>query len=198
MSQQSFQAAVARLTLDPAWRELVRAQGSAALDDDLTALEQRRIIAVAADRGMDATRLLHKAFRLTKLYNFLPLTCQALGSDRLAAEAGAYWHASLPVSHYFLEECLGFCAHLKQRLRSGLRVKYLAEVVAYECAALELREAQLVGDLTAIRIVDFGCDAVTLFEQLAAKRRLRGIPRGTCRLIGQIGPDGSITWEVAD
>jgi len=176
----------------------VREQGQTALDADLTELERRRIIAVAADRGMDAARLLHKAFRLTKLYNFLPLTCQVLGPDRLAAEASAYWHSSLPVSHYFLEECLGFCRHLKQRMRSGLRVKYLAEVVAYECAALELREAQLTGDLTAIRLVDFRCDAVTLFEQLSARRRLRGLPRCECQLIGQIGPDGVINWELAD
>ncbi|MFN7944913.1 MAG: hypothetical protein U0Z53_06150 [Blastocatellia bacterium] len=197
MSQQGFQAAVARLVLDPAWRERVREQGQAALASDLTELEQRRIMAVAADRGMDATRLLHKAFRLTKLYNLLPLTCQVLGADRLAAEASAYWHSSLPVSHYFLEECLGFCQHLKRRMRSGLRVKYLAEVVAYECATLELRAAHLAGELTAVRAVDFRCDAVTLFEQLAAKRRLRGIPRCECRLIGQIEPDGSINWEVA-
>src|SRR5215216_8122781 len=73
MTQRCFQSTVARLVLDPDFRDRVRAEGAAALDDDLTPVEQERVISIVDDKGLDATRTLHKSFRLTKIYTLLPL-----------------------------------------------------------------------------------------------------------------------------
>ena len=72
MSQHTFQAMLTRLVIDPDFRDAFRPTTEDA--NDLTALERQRLAAIVSDKGLDATRMLHKSFRLTKLYSALPLT----------------------------------------------------------------------------------------------------------------------------
>jgi len=197
VTQRSFQATVARLVIDPDFRDRVRADGAVALDGDLTSLEQERAMAIVGDKGLDFTRTLHKNFRLTKLYTMLPLTRALLGPARLAKEVGAFWKAELPVSHYFLEEAMAFCDFLQNRLRSGLRIKYLREIVAYERANLDLRRPRTNGDAPAPQFVRFDHDPVTLFTQLMRGQAPRAVPALSCRLVGSVGHDGEVQWDIS-
>jgi hypothetical protein len=97
-------------------------------------------VTIAGDRGLDMNRTLHKGFRLGKLRALLPLTCSLLTPARLASEVAAFWQDNPPASFSFLPEALEFCAFLERR---PLRSVYLAEVLAYERATLELERARV-------------------------------------------------------
>lgn len=139
MSLRAYQAALARLVIEPDFRDDVRAGGNLLSGYPLTERESRRIHAAAADRGMDITRTLHKAWRLNKLLAFMPATCALISDDQLAEELSLFWAGHPPISLYFLEEALAFCAHLERRIQMGLNIEHLPEVVAYERANLEAR-----------------------------------------------------------
>jgi hypothetical protein len=194
---RSFQATVACLVIDPDFRDRVRTSGAAALASDLTTLEQERVLAIATDKGLDATRTLHKSFRLTKIYTLLPLTRALLGPARLATEISSFWQAEPPVSHYFLAEAIAFCDHLCRRICSGLQIKYLAEIVAYERANLELRRPRTNGDVPQPQLVKFDHDPVTLFTQLMSGRRPRTVAALPCLLVGSLSPDGEVQWQIS-
>jgi hypothetical protein len=197
VTQRAFQSTVARLVIDPDFRDRIRAHGVIALDSDLTALEQERVMAIASDRGLDATRTLHKSFRLTKIYTLLPLTRALLGPDRLAKEISSFWKAELPVSHYFMEEAIGFCDFLRKRIRSGLRIKYLEEIVAYERANLELRRLRTSGDTPEPQFVKFEHDPATLLTQLMSGKCQRNVPASSCLLVGSLDQDGEVQWDIS-
>jgi hypothetical protein len=196
MTQHAFQSTVARMVIDPDFRDRVGSHGVIALDGDLTTLEQERVLAIVSDKGLDATRTLHKAFRLTKIYTLLPLTRVLLGTDHLAREIGSFWKAELPVSQYFMGEAIAFCNFLRKRIRSGLRIKYLDEVVAYERANLELRRPRIDGNVPETRLVKFEHDPVTLFPQLMNGKRPRAVPALSCHLVGRLGRDGEVQWSI--
>lgn len=200
LSQRRFQETLARLVLDPPFREIVRAQGAAILDDDLTPLERERLTAAASDRGLDAMRTLHKSFRLTKLYSMLPLTRALLGQRRLVTEVNSFWAESLPVSHYFLDESLAFCDYLRGRMRrrGGLRVKYLDEVLAYERAVLELRRVRPDASAPAPQLVRFRHAPEILLTGLAHRRRPRAVPIAPCTLVGSLDRNGNVRWRVRE
>lgn len=203
MSQRAFQTLAARLVVEPDFRELVRARGGAALEGeaggDLTELERRRLLAVAADRGLDATRFVHVDFRLSKLYVMLPLTRFMLGRERMLREAHAFWRAHPPVTHYYIEEAVGFCDHLLERLRTrALRAKYLAEVLAYERAELELKRLRPRGQPPRPQRVTFRHDPHALLSALARGRRPRAVPARACTLVATLDAGGDIRWKVCE
>jgi hypothetical protein len=200
LSQRAFQATLARLVIDPNFRARVRESGevSDVDSDDLTALEHKRLLSIVSGRGMDATRMLHKSFRLTKLYTMLPLTRTLLGHRRLAREISDFWAESLPVSHYFLEECIAFCVYLQRREREGLRVKYLAEVVAYERANLELRRPRVGGQTPPPQTVSFRHDPTALLACLLNERRPRALPVRPCTLVGATDDEGNVEWRTLE
>ena len=154
-------------------------------------------MSIVFEKGLDATRTLHKSFRLTKLYAMLPLTRRLVGPDRLAKEIGSFWAANPPVSHYFLDECIAFCDFLLNRLRSGLRIKYLAEIVAYERANLNLRRPRADAAVPGAEVVKFQHDPVKLFEQLIEGRVPRAVPALECELIGSVNEAGEVSWEMS-
>jgi hypothetical protein len=195
VSQRVFQATMARLVVDAVFCGRVRSEHELALDGDLTTLERERLVAIASDRGLDATRTLYKGFRLSKLYATLPLTCTLLGDGRLAREIGLYWSACVSVSLYYFEEAFGFCDHLQARLRSGLRVAYLDEVLAYERASLELQRPRRDGDVPAPQLVMFRHDPELLLGRLAAGRRPRAIPQLSCTLLGKLDAENKMLWH---
>ncbi len=139
MSLRAYQAALARLVIEPDVRADVRQDGTQLSGYDLTTRERRRIFAAATDRGMDITRTLHKGWRLNKVLAFLPATCALLGEERLAQELSIFWRNQAPTSLYFLEEALAFSSHLLERVRTGLAIENLGDVLAYERSKLEAR-----------------------------------------------------------
>ncbi|MGA9771225.1 MAG: hypothetical protein WBV94_19480 [Blastocatellia bacterium] len=197
VTQECFQSIVARLVSDPEFRDSVRAHGIPAPDGELTTLEQERVISIARGRGIDAARTLHKSFRLTKIYTMMPLTRALLGPDRLATEISSFWKAKLPVSHYFIEEAIAFCDFLRDRICSGLQIKYLEEIVAYERANLELRRARTDDDVAKPQYIRFDHDPVTLFTQLMNGESLQDIPPLACLLIGSLNQNGEVQWQIS-
>ena len=133
MSQAAFQRALGQLVTDRAFR---RQLGRGAnLPARLSALERRRLAALAKAPGVALTARLIDSFRLGKLISLLPLSRALLGPVRFAREAELYCAKARPVSFYLADEALAFCDHL----RSSCRRPYLAEVVAYERAMIELK-----------------------------------------------------------
>lgn len=198
MTQRAFQAAVARLVVDPAFRDRVRATGTTALKGELTSLERQRVMSIVDEKGLDATRTLHKSFRLTKLYSTLPLTRKLLGPNRLAKEIGSFWQATPSDSHYFLDESIAFCDFLKKRMHSGLRIKHLEEIVAYERANLNLRRARADTKIPKPETVRFRHDPITLFEQLVRGKHPRAVPERTCTMIGSVNRKGEVHWRLKE
>lgn len=198
MSAQAFQTALARLIVEPDFRDAVRARGAAALDDEgdpsqmLTPIERARLSQIAHDRGVDLNRTLHKGFRLGKLRAMLPLSCTLLAPKRLAHEVALFWQQRPPSSFYFLPEALEFCDFLAQR---RLRCKYLAEVLAYERATLELERARV--DAPPPQQVVFEHEPAALLGALARGRRPRGITRRACVVTGSRTAGGPIHWALS-
>ncbi len=191
MTAQAFQATMARLIVEPDFRDAVRAEGSNALPGALTPLEASRLVAIAADRGLDMNRTLHKGFRLGKLRALLPLTCAVLTPTRLAREVALFWQTHPPASFSFLPEALEFCAFLEQR---QLRSVYLAEVLAFERATLELERARL--DAPPPQSVRFRHDPVRLLGTLASGRRPRAVRERSCLLLGSKSGDAPACWTL--
>ncbi|HKE95333.1 MAG TPA: hypothetical protein VKB34_13560 [Povalibacter sp.] len=192
MSLEALQCALVRLIADPSFRDAVRAGCLPDLATQLTPLERSRLESIAADRGLDVNRTLHRGFRLTKLRGLLPLTCEALGSRRLGAEATAFWQVCPPTSFYFLPEALEFCEFLASRRRLG---KYVREVMAYERAHLELQRARRAAPPS--QRVHFRHDPAVLLATLAAGRRPRSIPLRDCIATATLR-DGEVEWQIED
>lgn len=190
MSEASFQSELARLVVDPDFRDGVRESGEAALCKDLSDLERERLVAIAGDPGLDVTRTLHKGFRLAKLLAWVPLTCAVIPRDVLAREIGDFWQQRPPVSFYFLEEAAAFCEYLLER---GLEVPYLAEVAAYERASLELQRARPAGETAPPQVVDFLHDPEVLLASLARREVPPELPERACRLVG-VRTEGGVQW----
>jgi hypothetical protein len=192
MSLHAFQTELARLIVDPDFRERVQHRGADELDANLSALEQSRLCQIAADPGLDINRTLHKGFRLGKLRALLPLTCQLLGSGRLAREVSAFWAERAPSSFYFIPEALEFCDFL---VRRKIRNKYLSEVLAYERATLELEKAR--HDNPPPQTVRFQHDPRVLLTALAAGRRPRAVPLRPSLALGKRDSHAGITWQLS-
>jgi hypothetical protein len=190
---RAFQTSMVRLVAEPAFRDAVRLHGGAALPSGLTALERTRLAAIAADPGMDVNRMLHKGFRLGKLRAMLPLTCRLLGAKQLARQVESFWSDCPPSSFYFLPEALEFCRHLQA---SGLRRKYLSEVLAYERATLELERARQ--GPTPSQAVRFRHDPAALLGALAAGRTPRRMPVRDCVAVGRRDTGGRVSWSLVD
>jgi hypothetical protein len=195
MSAAVFQSALARLVVDPDFRNAVREHGAEALPDGLADLERERLLAVAVDPGLDITRTLHKGFRLAKLLAWIPLTCAVLGREVRTREVEEFWKRRLPVSFYYLEEAVAFCDYLLERVREGLDIPYLEEVASYERASLELRRDRPAGEAVDDQTVELRHDPEALLGALARGEDLAGVPEMPCRLIGQ-RVEGGVEWRL--
>lgn len=191
MSAAGFQSALARLVVDPDFRDAVRERGEDALCDELSDLERERLIAVAGHPGLDVTRTLHKGFRLSKLLTWLPLTCSVLGNETLAREVGEFWRLHLPVTFYYLEEAVAFCDHLLERMSAGPE----RDVIAYERASLELQRARPEGAPAPLQVVHLRHDPQELLTALSHGVSLANVPEQPCRLVG-IKEAGHVEWRI--
>jgi len=142
LSQRAFQTALARLVIEPDFRDLVASSGPPN-GDALTGLERQRLVECAQDRGMDVTRMLHKGWRLTKLMAMAPLTCVVLG-EHLVDEASSFWREHPPTSLYFLDEAVSFLAHVEASKLDGVPAEKLNAIIAYERSRLASRREALL------------------------------------------------------
>jgi len=110
-----------------------------------------------------------------------------------AREVAAFWQANPPASFSFPPEALAFCAFLERR---ALRSFYLAEVLAYERATLELERAR-VGPAPP-QSVRFRHDPVRLLGTLAAGRRSHSVPPRPCLLLCSKDGDAPLRWTLVD
>jgi len=187
---------MARLVVDPDFRDRVSSFGESALPPDLGSRERQRLIFAAGSKGIDITRTLHKGFRLGKILSLLPLTCSVMGNTRLARQIDLFWKEHSSVSFYYLEEALAFCSFIERRIHAGLRIAYLAEIIAYERARLELQLPQTGGREIEPRKVRFIHDPERLLLSLALGRRPRAVPRRPCVLEGSLDQDGNVEWAI--
>jgi hypothetical protein len=197
VSQEAFQASLARLVTEAGFRALIRAVGEAATPSGLSELERRRLAQAARDHGLEVTASLVASYRLGKILGLLPLTRVLLGDEGLTRELRLFWEEHPPTSFYAADEALAFCGHLERRLvRGRLRRVYLAEVVAYERAVLELTRPRPAGDRPAPQRVAFRHDPARLVPCLRSGRRPRGIPERPCAFIGTLADDGTMDWSA--
>ena len=192
MSLAHFQDAMVRLITDPDFRDQIAA-GNAATDATLSDRETTRLQRIARDPGLGINRTLHKGFRLGKLRGLLPFTCRLLGTRRLCDELAHFWRAHPPASFYFLPEAVDFCDYLRSR---KLRLRYLADVVAYERATLELERA-CIGTPPPQR-VHFHHDPTALLAALAQGRHPRAIRARPCIATGTRDANGQTVWTLED
>lgn len=195
MSAAVFQSALARLVVDPDFRNGVRGSGAETLPDGLSDLERERLLAVVIDPGLEITHMLHKGFRLAKLLAWIPLTCAVLGREVRTREVGEFWKRRLPLSFYYLEEAVAFCDYLLERVKEGLAIPYLEEIAAYERASLELRRARPVGEVADSQTVEFRHNPEALLGALARGESLADVPEMPYRLVGR-RVEGGVEWSL--
>jgi uncharacterized protein (UPF0276 family) len=87
VSALAFQTALARLIVDPDFRDAVRGDGVAALPGPLTALEASRLVTIAHGPGRRHEPHPAQGLSLGKLRALLPLTCALLTPARLRARS---------------------------------------------------------------------------------------------------------------
>jgi len=191
MTEVAFQRALGRLVTDRRFRR--RLGRGTALPAGLSGLERRRLAALAAAPGVALTARLIDSFRLGKLITLLPLTRALLGPARFAREAEAYCAKTPPTSFYLADEALAFCVHLAA---ARPRRPYLAEVVAYERAMIELKRPRPSGTARPNQRVVFEHDPARLLPPLARGGRPRAVPRRRHVAIGFLGADGEVDWRI--
>ncbi len=195
MSAIAFQNALARLIIDPDFRDQVRLKGRLALGPDLAPKETQRLLRAAQDPGMDVTRMLHKGFRLNKLLGRLPMTCALLPKQTLAAELGLFWKQRPPTSFYYLEEAIAFAEHLLAR-GDAVGDPYLPDVAAFECAGMRLELPRGVDGSSDQERVRLRHDPSHLFPPLRDGRRPDDVADFDCVLLGARQPEGAPQWTV--
>jgi hypothetical protein len=195
VSQVTFQAELARLLIDVDFRTAVRSQGEVVLDTDLTDRERRRLVAVAADPGLDITTTLHQGWRLSKALLMLPFTCALLGNERLACELTDFWRTRPPRSLYFHQEAITFCDWLLERVGVALQVMYLDEITRFERATLQLR-TPWAPDPPQPQTVRFDHDPEQLLTDLAAGAEPNGVASRPSLLLGTATEPGKEQWHL--
>jgi hypothetical protein len=213
VSLKGFQRALADLVATPELCRAARVDPAAVFGRyELTPLEERRLAAIVAQRGMATSCALYRANRLAPLYTFLPLTCFLLGA-RLRGELDRFWAAHTRPGDIAEQELQGFAAMLRGRLASGeLEDAVLGEVLEYELASFMLAVLPPPGADPAagggagparahprVRVVAFRHEPVALLRLLDARQPppyaleegefyLLVDARGTERTVSRIAP----------
>lgn len=144
MSLREFQRALTAMTLDVRFCATVYERGEDALRDyALSAREARRLAAVARQPGMALNCTLARANRFGAVHDAFPMTCALLG-ERLREVLDGLWSSSVPDNVQLSGDVEPFAALVEEHIAAGDggANPYLAEILAYERASLEL--AQLV------------------------------------------------------
>ena len=134
-----FQRALADLTASPALCSAVRAEPETLRERyELTDKEWRRLVGIAASKGMEANCMLYRANRLAPVALNIPETCELI-RDELNRLISAYWESEPTTDVHFLVEADRFCRFLESQpglsgeARAALRREHA--VVAAKLAA---------------------------------------------------------------
>lgn len=146
MSLTGFQSALAQLIIDAELCDRFRADSQVAFGSyDLSALERRRLLAIAQDPNLGVARRIHRFFRINALLQSLPLTIRLLGDRRLRSLAEGFWRLGAPRNYYRQREAARFGEFLNDLVERGeLRDPYVLDIVRFELAALDLARSQQV------------------------------------------------------
>lgn len=134
-----FQRALADMTLDARLAAAVRVRGSEALAGyALSALEARRLEAVARQDGMSLNCSLARANRFGSIHDAFPMTCVLLG-PQLRGVLDDLWSRRAPDNYQLTGEEMAFAALVEGVVASGaVASPYLDEVFRYERACWDL------------------------------------------------------------
>lgn len=176
MSLAGFQQALTAMTLDATLAAAVRRQGSGPLAHfPLNGLEQRRLVAMAQQPGMELNCTLARGNRFAAVHDAFAMTCALLG-PALRGVLDALWASQQPGSVQLAGDAERFAAVAwaqADALPSDQLRAYLRDVLAYEQEAYEL--ALSVRHMpnpeqasSPPRWVDFEHDPQALFDALQA------------------------------
>jgi len=180
MSLAAFQAALCAMTLDAGLAAQVRREGEPALGHwQLTALEQRRLVAVARQAGMALNCTLARANRFAAVHDAFAMSCVLLG-PALRPVLDALWSSQQPRNYQLSGDVERFAATVTAQVLAadapdGLlgepQRAYLRDVLAYEAQAYALAlGVRHVPDPehanSPATWVDFAHDPQPLFEAL--------------------------------
>lgn len=176
MSLAGFQQALTAMTLDAGLAADVRHQGASRLAAwPLSPLEQRRLVAMAQQAGMELNCTLARGNRFAAVHDAFAMTCALLG-PALRGVLDALWSSQQPSGVQLAGDAERFGAvALAQAhaLPSDQLRAYLRDVLAYEQQAYELAlSVRHMPDperaASPPRWVDFEHDPQALFEALQA------------------------------
>ncbi len=141
MSLAGFQQALTAMTLDAGLAARVRHQGGSCLAPwPLTALELRRLVAMAQQPGMELNCTLARGNRFAAVHDAFAMSCALLG-PALRGVLDALWSSQLPGSVQLAGDAERFAqvalAHAGALPSEQLRA-YLRDVLAYEQQVFEL------------------------------------------------------------
>jgi hypothetical protein len=142
MSLQQFQLALAVMTIQPILAAKVKHHGAVALQTyDLTALEQRRLLAVSQQPGMELNCTLARANRFGPILDVYPKVCTLI-KPWLRELLDIFWIEHLSSNYQLSGEEDAFAVFLQDRLATGhFKHAYLREVLDYETACWQLIQA---------------------------------------------------------
>lgn len=176
MSLAGFQQALTVMTLDAERAAAVRHQGEPALAPwPLTALEKRRLLAMAQQPGMELNCTLARGNRFAAVHDAFAMTCALLG-PALRPVLNRLWSGQQPHNVQLAgdaERFAGVALDHAAALPSDQLRSYLRDVLAYEQQAYELalsvRHAPDPEHVNSPpRWVNFDHDPQALFDALRA------------------------------
>lgn len=139
MSLLGFERALADFAATP---DLCRAVISGSRDVfrhyHLTSQERSRLEQMVSDPLFAANCVLYRVNRITPLYLFFPLTCQALG-EHLRQEVDAFWSSYPCADLQYLNETRRFVRFLRNRVKGGFVTNEAGRSLEHESALMELR-----------------------------------------------------------
>jgi hypothetical protein len=186
MSLQALQTAFGLLVSGSPATDAGQAAG---LSDE----EQQQLDGVAEQRGLATVRMLYQSWRLTKVLTLLPLTIEMLG-DQAPVLLTEFWRHRPARGPYFVEECLALLHFIDER--AGTFGASLRDVMAFERARLEMREAVSGGREHVSALVELDHDAAAVFRAARAGDASAELPAGPTTLRGDLWADGTERWAV--
>jgi hypothetical protein len=139
MTLAAFQQLLAELVLSPELRAAV-AEDETALDGaELSPVERRRLVGIAADPRLATATMLHEKRRLAGVATALPATCILLGESLVLELVRDHARSGPPTSFYFQDDGRSF-GELLRGVVDELEVHSCTrDVLEIELAMLELR-----------------------------------------------------------
>lgn len=189
MSEIAFQTALARLIATGTLRNVPV--------DRLDHRGLSRLSTVAEQTGVKIMQTLYFSWRLTKILSLLPYTTAMLDEERLAAELRAFWDQRPSTTLYFVPECLKFLEFLTERIETTTVPPYWEDVLAFELARLNMRDAAALGRRPMPQLVQFRHDPSQVFAALRSEAIHAAVDPMVVQLVGTLDDDGTEHWRVA-